>query len=127
MVDAKAKERREKRKSRIMSEAGKMKRSGLEVRLAGLDLNGPGEEDGSKRSSTQSNVGGEMSHGAAYQLEEGEKWLECQVVPEQPLLWVKKSSLTHGTVMLYDGERYVLHSLLSPSARSPGVARCQHS
>jgi hypothetical protein len=97
-----------------------MKRSGLEARMWGLDLSGLGEENGSKRSSTLSDAGHVMKGEAAYQLEEGEKWLECQVVPEQPLLWVKKSSLTHGTVMLYDGERYVLHSHLSLSARSNG-------
>lgn len=33
-----------------------------------------------------------------------EKWLECKVVEEQPVVWIKKTSLTHGTVMLYNGE-----------------------
>ncbi|KDQ07911.1 hypothetical protein BOTBODRAFT_139417 [Botryobasidium botryosum FD-172 SS1] len=32
------------------------------------------------------------------------KFLECKVVPEQPLLRVKRSSLMHGAVMLYAGE-----------------------
>jgi hypothetical protein len=111
MVDAKAKERREKRKSRLLSEVGKMKSSGLEARMSRLDFAGlTGEEEGSKRSSVQSGYGNGSAAGtpgSLYKLEEGEKWLECQVVPEQPLLWVKKSSLTHGTVMLYDGERCV--------------------
>jgi alpha-D-ribose 1-methylphosphonate 5-phosphate C-P lyase len=38
------------------------------------------------------------------ELEEDGKWLECEVIEEQPLVWIKKSSLTHGTVMLYHGE-----------------------
>ena len=110
MVDTKARERREKRKSRMLSEVGKMKRSGLEARLSRLDLASPGEEEGSKRSSTQSYSGradttAVSGEAERYRLVEGEKWLECRVVPEQPLLWVKKSSLTHGTVMLYDGEQ----------------------
>lgn len=32
------------------------------------------------------------------------KFLECVVVPEQPLLWMRSTSLTHGALMLYDGE-----------------------
>lgn len=33
------------------------------------------------------------------------KFLECKVVPEQPLLRIRRSSVTHGALMLYDGER----------------------
>jgi hypothetical protein len=33
-----------------------------------------------------------------------DRWLECKVVDEQPLVWIKKTNLTHGTVMLYNGE-----------------------
>jgi hypothetical protein len=36
------------------------------------------------------------------------RFLECKVVPEQPLLRIRRTSLTHGAVMLYDGETYVL-------------------
>lgn len=35
------------------------------------------------------------------------RYLECLVVPEQPLLRIRRTSLTHGAVMLYNGERYV--------------------
>jgi trafficking protein particle complex subunit 9 len=35
------------------------------------------------------------------------RFLECKVVPEQPLLRVRRTSLTHGALMLYDGETYV--------------------
>jgi len=36
------------------------------------------------------------------------KFLECKVVPEQPLLRIRRTSVTHGALMLYDGERCVL-------------------
>lgn len=35
------------------------------------------------------------------------RYLECVVVPEQPLLRVRWTSLTHGALMLYNGERYI--------------------
>lgn len=34
-------------------------------------------------------------------------FLGCKVVPEQPLLRIRRTSLTHGAVMMYDGEMYV--------------------
>jgi hypothetical protein len=30
--------------------------------------------------------------------------MECKVVPEQPLLRIRRTSLTHGALMLYNGE-----------------------
>lgn len=33
------------------------------------------------------------------------RYLECLVVPQQPMLRVRWSSLTHGALMLYDGEK----------------------
>lgn len=32
------------------------------------------------------------------------RFLECVVVPEQPLLRVRRTSVTHGALMLYNGE-----------------------
>lgn len=32
------------------------------------------------------------------------KFLECKVVPEQPMLRIRRTSVTHGALMLYDGE-----------------------
>ena len=32
------------------------------------------------------------------------RYLEVQVVPEQPTLRIRRTSLTNGAVMLYDGE-----------------------
>lgn len=46
-------------------------------------------------------------HGVEESVEAGLKFLECTVVPELPLLWMRSTSLTHGAVMLYDGETYV--------------------
>lgn len=33
------------------------------------------------------------------------RFLECKVVPEQPLLRVRRTSVNHGALMLYEGER----------------------
>jgi hypothetical protein len=33
------------------------------------------------------------------------RYLECVVVPEQPLLRIRRTTLTHGAVMLYNGEK----------------------
>ncbi|KZT58996.1 hypothetical protein CALCODRAFT_219199 [Calocera cornea HHB12733] len=38
----------------------------------------------------------------------GQKFLECTILPEQPMMRVKRTSLTHGAVMLYDGETSAL-------------------
>lgn len=76
VIDEGEKMKRDKRKSRMSMEISKIKRSGVDARHRL-----PEEEMG----------------------EEG-KYLECEVIEEQPLVWIKKSSLTHGTVMLYHGE-----------------------
>jgi hypothetical protein len=36
------------------------------------------------------------------------RFLECKVVEEQPLLRVRRSSITHGALMLYNGEMSVI-------------------
>lgn len=36
------------------------------------------------------------------------KFLQCKVVPEQPLLRIRRTTVTHGALMLYDGERCVV-------------------
>ena len=51
------------------------------------------------------------------------QFLECKVVPEQPLLRIRRASVTHGALMLYDGEKYVdivtgCYHISLPSARS---------
>lgn len=39
-------------------------------------------------------------------------FLTCKVVEEQPLLRIRRTTLSHGAVMLYDGERCVLNEEL---------------
>lgn len=81
IIDDKEQVKRDKRRSRLSMDVGKVKRSGTEARHS-LQLD--------SRSSAEHDEG---------------KWLECVVIEEQPLVWIKKTSLTHGTVMLYHGER----------------------
>lgn len=37
----------------------------------------------------------------------GHRFLQCTVVPAQPLLWMPCTSLTHGALVLFDGETCV--------------------
>ncbi|KIY72144.1 hypothetical protein CYLTODRAFT_434842 [Cylindrobasidium torrendii FP15055 ss-10] len=41
-------------------------------------------------------------------VEASKGFLECKVVPEQPLLRIRRTSVTHGALMLYDGERSII-------------------
>ncbi|KAI0780823.1 TRAPP II complex [Trametes elegans] len=79
-------ERRSRRRSAIECEAGRSKHAGLDSR--------PWEKL-SKRGSTQA---------ASSSAKKTVRYLECKVVPEQPLLRIRRTSLTHGAVMLYNGE-----------------------
>jgi hypothetical protein len=83
VTDEGDKRKRDKRKSRISMEISKVKQMGVNARHS-RQFDDEVEED------------------------EG-RWLECVVIEEQPLVWIKKSSLTHGTVMLYHGETWVHH------------------
>nr|XP_018262525.1 uncharacterized protein I303_05542 [Kwoniella dejecticola CBS 10117]OBR84683.1 hypothetical protein I303_05542 [Kwoniella dejecticola CBS 10117] len=97
IVDGKEKDKREKRKSRILSDSHKIKRSGLDARYtANQSAKSRGNDD-----------------------EEAGKWLECKVVPELPLAWIKKTSLTHGSVMLYNGETSSIRITLENSSTTP--------
>ena len=80
VINEKGRRQRDKRRSQVASESSKVKRFGLEARF-------PQPIEPS--------------------YENPESWLECMVVEEQPLLWIRKTSLTHGTVMLYNGETLV--------------------
>jgi len=79
-----------RRQSAMKCESGRSKYWGLESR--------PWEKAG-KRLST-----------LVPPLKKPLRFLECTVVPEQPLLRIRWTSLTHGAVMLYNGEEYVLFS-----------------
>ncbi|GAA5864034.1 hypothetical protein JCM1840_000679 [Sporobolomyces johnsonii] len=52
-------------------------------------------------------------------LDGGAKFLECSIVPEQPLLWMRTTSLTHGALMLYDGEVTTIRIGLENTSSSP--------
>jgi len=77
-----------KRRS-IMSENGRSKHAGLNRYLWATEQ---------KRTSTHSN---EVISGPSF------RFLECKVVPRQPLLRIRRTSVTHGGLMLYDGEKCV--------------------
>lgn len=49
-------------------------------------------------------------NGSAAAGEVGLRFLECAVVPEMPMLWMRSTSLTYGALMLYDGETCVASS-----------------
>lgn len=75
IIDAEESRQREKRKSQLHADQLRIKRSGLAARVDQLQEDTPSG-----------------------------RYLETTVVPAQPLLWIKRTSLTHGSVMLYDGE-----------------------
>ncbi|KAI0703613.1 TRAPP II complex [Cytidiella melzeri] len=75
--------RHERTRSAIACESGRSKYSGLEARLW---------EKPDKRSSV-----------SAQKMDT--QFLQCKIVAEQPLLRIRRTSLTHGAVMLYNGER----------------------
>ena len=77
-----------KRRS-IISESGRSKYVGLDRYPWAVEQ---------KRRSTHSN---ELASGPSF------RFLECKVVPEQPLLRIRRTSVTHGGLMLYDGEKCV--------------------
>jgi hypothetical protein len=83
VVDSAEQKRDSKRRSRLLAETAKTKRQGLQARKSVQYPTG----EAPKSSNAPSH-----------------RWLQCQVVEEQPLLWIKRTSLTHGTVMLYNGE-----------------------
>ena len=85
LATADEEEHRSRRQSLATCESGRTKYSGLDSR--------PGKS--SKRSTLVSSSSGRRAI---------PKFLECTVVPEQPLLRIRWSSLTHGAVMLYNGE-----------------------
>ena len=83
VIDDTERKREDKRKSRAVSEYSKAKRQGIDARW-------PAPSEPARESAAPDAL--------------VDKWLECKVVDEQPLIWIKKTNLTHGTIMLYDGE-----------------------
>lgn len=73
-------ESKEKRRSKWMDDLVRVKATGLDARRRSTLLVGPPVPD------------------------RKEEFLECRVVPQLPLLRVRRTSLTHGALMLYSGE-----------------------
>ncbi|KAG8688542.1 hypothetical protein FRC08_011380 [Ceratobasidium sp. 394] len=73
-------ESQEKRRSKRLDELVRVKASGLDARRRSTLL-----------------VGGPVA-------DRKEEFVECRVVPQLPLLRVRRTSLTHGALMLYAGE-----------------------
>jgi len=86
LTTAEEEEHRSRRQSLAACESGRTKYSGLDSR--------PGKY-GKRNSALSSSSSGRRTI---------PKFLECSVVPVQPLLHIRWSSLTHGAVMLYNGE-----------------------
>jgi hypothetical protein len=93
VIDSAEQKRDAKRRSRAQTESLKTKRKGLEAR--------------------QSIVVSEDK------TEDKHHWLECNVVDQQPSLWIKKTSLSHGTVMLYNGETSTIKITLENTSSVP--------
>ncbi|KAG8746899.1 hypothetical protein FRC10_003070 [Ceratobasidium sp. 414] len=75
-------ESQEKRRSKRLDELVRVKTSGLDARRRSTLL-----------------IGGPVA-------DRKEEFVECRVVPQLPLLRVRRTSLTHGALMLYAGEWY---------------------
>ena len=78
-------EKRSRRRSALECEAGRSKHTGLESR--------PWKKKANRLSSAK-----------ALSAPKTARFLQCKVVPEQPLIRIRRTSLTHGAVMLYNGE-----------------------
>ncbi|KAH9901034.1 TRAPP II complex [Cubamyces lactineus] len=97
-------ERRSRRRSALECEVGRSKHAGLDSRYW---------EKSSKRGSAQ--VGTTTTAAAKKTV----RFLECTVVPEQPLLRIRRTSLTHGAVMLYNGEMSTIRITLENVSSLP--------
>jgi hypothetical protein len=93
-------EKQIRRRSAVQNEAVRHKYGGLDSRPWEL---------AAKRVSVSASGTGTGTGSAGVSM----RFLECVVVPEQPLLRIRRTSLTHGAVMLYNGERYVSCHALS--------------
>jgi trafficking protein particle complex subunit 9 len=81
----------EKRRSALNLEIGRVKYSGLEARELVRRRRVAEKRLSSQPQKLQPTI-------------EESKFLTCKIVEEQPLLRVRKSNLTHGALMLFEGE-----------------------
>ena len=106
LVTDKERSKRDKRKTRLVADQSKSKKSGIDARWSMISTSS--RETGQRGSVLESKSDATPAG--------GEKWLECDVVEAQPVVWIKKTSLTHGTVMLYDGEASTIKITLENSS-----------
>ncbi|KAH7926321.1 hypothetical protein BV22DRAFT_1087325 [Leucogyrophana mollusca] len=91
-------ERLSRRQSAIKCESGRTKYTGLDSR----------PWKGQKRASA-----------VLPPTKKASRFLECSVIPEQPLLRIRWTSLTHEAVMLYDGEKSTIRLTLENVSSLP--------
>lgn len=87
LLSADEEEKRTKRASMLILEEGRIKRAGLLSRPFNNDIIAAIEKSSSSKEDLVT-----------------KRFLDCRVVAAQPLLKIRRTSLTHGAVILYDGE-----------------------
>ncbi|GBE81971.1 TRAPP II complex [Sparassis latifolia] len=92
-------DRRLRRRSAIECESGRSKHSGLRSRPWAKGVGSINKQIRSDKPSM--------------------RFLECKIVPEQPLLRIRRTSLTHGAVMLYNGETSTIRITLENVSMLP--------
>lgn len=90
--------RQARRRSAIECESGRSKHAGLDSRPFAK---------------------GKRASAAVASTRHTPRFLQCQVVLEQPLLRIRRTSLTHGAVMLYNGERSTIRITLENVSTLP--------
>ncbi|KAA1471141.1 hypothetical protein DENSPDRAFT_775745 [Dentipellis sp. KUC8613] len=100
---AEEEDRKSRRRSTIACESGRSKYAGLDSR--------PWEKEGKRRSLQKASTSKASSKTLHF--------MECKVVPEQPLLRIRWSSLTHGALMLYNGETSTIRLTLENISSLP--------
>ncbi|KIJ69369.1 hypothetical protein HYDPIDRAFT_24212 [Hydnomerulius pinastri MD-312] len=96
-------DRQTRRQSMIKCESGRTKHAGLDARVW--------EKAGKV-------LGIGATKGKGEKEREG-RFLQCAVVPEQPLLRIRWTSLTHAAVMLYNGEKSTIRLTLENVSAVP--------
>jgi trafficking protein particle complex subunit 9 len=88
-------DRKARRRSAMECEVGRSKYSGLASHIWAVAAE---KKSSARMALTKRNTG--------LGTEKTIQYMEFQVVPELPLMRIRRTSLTHGAVMLYNGEKY---------------------
>jgi trafficking protein particle complex subunit 9 len=89
----------EKRRTMKEAELDRFKFTGLDAR--------PAEREKKRLSLVASAAAAATATAPTSKETESVRFIECRVVPELPLLRIRRTSLTHGAVMMYSGESSV--------------------